>query len=115
VLATGATHAYFGHDEWAAVAPGLKSLEDAFEFRRRILLALETAEQTSDPAERERLLIFVVVGGGPTGVELTGAIAELAQRTISTELRNIRAAHARVVLAEAGDRSRRARFKPQNL
>jgi NADH dehydrogenase len=104
VLATGATHAYFGHDEWAAFAPGLKSLEDAFEFRRRILLALETAEQTSDPAERERLLTFVVVGGGPTGVELTGAIAELAQRTISTEFRNIRTAHVRVVLAEAGDR-----------
>src|ERR1700682_1143279 len=78
IVATGATHSYFGHDEWEAVAPGLKTIEDALEIRRRMLLAYESAERTDDPAARERLLTFVVVGGGPTGVEMAGALAEIA-------------------------------------
>ncbi|HZZ90878.1 MAG TPA: NAD(P)/FAD-dependent oxidoreductase [Caulobacteraceae bacterium] len=104
VLATGATHAYFGHDDWAEHAPGLKSLEDALTLRRRILTAFEAAETACDPAERRRLLTFVVVGAGPTGVELAGAIAELARMSIATDFRAIRQSMARVLLVEAGPR-----------
>jgi len=105
VLATGAAHAYFGHEGWAAWAPGLKSLDDALGFRRRILSAFEAAETACDPAERARLLTFVIVGAGPTGVELAGAIAELARRALATDFRAIRGESARVVLVEAADRA----------
>jgi len=104
VLATGATHSYFGHDEWAAVAPGLKTIEDATAIRRRLLLAFERAEVNTDSAERRRLLTFVVVGAGPTGVELAGAMVELARATIAGEFRGIDPRMARVVLIEAGPR-----------
>ncbi|MBS0409978.1 MAG: NAD(P)/FAD-dependent oxidoreductase [Proteobacteria bacterium] len=104
VLATGATHAYFGHDEWAAHAPGLKSLEDAVELRRRVLTAFEAAETACDPAERRRLLTFAVIGAGPTGVEMAGAIAELAHRALTRDFRAVRDAKARVLLIEAGER-----------
>ena len=104
VLATGAMHAYFGHEEWSEDAPGLKSLEDAIGVRRRVLLAFERAELERDEAERRRLLTFVVVGAGPTGVEMAGAIAELAKRALSTDFQHIRTAMARVVLVEAGPR-----------
>ncbi|MGC1302009.1 MAG: NAD(P)/FAD-dependent oxidoreductase [Caulobacteraceae bacterium] len=104
VLATGATHAYFGRDDWRPHAPGLKSLEDAIHIRRRVLLAFEGAELTSDPVERDRLLTFVIVGGGPTGVELAGAIAELAKRALTRDFHRIRMSMARVVLVEAGPR-----------
>ncbi len=104
VIATGARHAYFGHDEWAEHAPGLKSIDDATAIRRRVLLAFEQAEMTSDPAERERLLNFVVVGAGPTGVELAGTIAELASRTLAADFRRIDSRSARVMLVEAGPR-----------
>ncbi|PBB80841.1 FAD-dependent oxidoreductase [Mesorhizobium sp. WSM3879] len=103
VLATGARHAYFGHDEWEPFAPGLKTLEDATTIRRRILLAFEQAERETDPARRQALLTLVIVGGGPTGVELAGTIAELAQDTLRGEFRNIDTRQARVVLIEAGD------------
>ncbi|OBQ87470.1 NAD(P)/FAD-dependent oxidoreductase [Mesorhizobium sp. WSM3873] len=103
VLATGARHAYFGHDEWEPFAPGLKTLEDATTIRRRILLAFEQAERETDPARRQALLTLVIVGGGPTGVELAGTIAELAQDTLRGEFRNIDTRKARVVLIEAGD------------
>ncbi|WP_043540274.1 NAD(P)/FAD-dependent oxidoreductase [Salinarimonas rosea] len=104
VLATGATHSYFGHPEWAQVAPGLKSIEDATALRRAILLAFERAELSDDPAERERLLTFAIVGGGPTGVELAGAIAEVARQALPREFRRIDPREARVVLLEAGPR-----------
>ena len=104
ILATGATHAYFGHDEWAKDAPGLKSLEDALALRRRILMAFEAAEVAESDAERTRLLTFVVVGAGPTGVELAGAIAELAKRALTCDFRTIRRLMARVLLVEAGPR-----------
>ena len=104
VIATGARHAYFGHDEWEPFAPGLKKIEDATEIRRRILLAFEEAEAESDPERRARLLTFVVVGGGPTGVELAGAIAELARQTIAADFRHIDPRQARVLLVEAGPR-----------
>jgi NADH dehydrogenase len=104
VLATGATHSYFGHDEWAAVAPGLKTIADATAIRRRLLLAFERAEVNTDEAERRRLLTFVVVGAGPTGVELAGAMVELARATIAGEFRGIDPRMARVVLIEAGPR-----------
>jgi NADH dehydrogenase FAD-containing subunit len=102
VIATGARHAYFGHDEWETHAPGLKKIEDATDIRRRILLAFEEAE--AEPRYRERLLTFVVVGGGPTGVELAGAIAELARHTIRGDFRHIDPHRARVVLVEGGPR-----------
>jgi NADH dehydrogenase len=102
VLATGARHGYFGHAEWESYAPGLKTLDDALEVRRRILTAFEEAERTSDPARRERLLTFVVVGGGPTGVELAGAIAEIARHTLAREFRSIDTRQTRVVLCEGG-------------
>lgn len=104
VLATGSRHSYFGHDEWEGAAPGLKSLEDATTIRRRVLSAFEQAEITQDDAERKALLTFVVVGAGPTGVELTGIIAELAQRILPQEFRNIDTRQARVMLVEAGPR-----------
>ena len=104
IIATGARHAYFGHDEWESVAPGLKKIEDATDIRRRILLAFELAETTEDPAERRRLLNFVVIGGGPTGVELAGAIAELARRALAADFRTIDPRDARVLLVEAGPR-----------
>ncbi len=102
VLAVGATHSYFGHDDWASVAPGLKTVEDALEIRRRILGAFEEAERRPDDAER--LLTFVVVGAGPTGVELAGAIAELAHHTLAGEYRAIDPRQARIVLLEGTDR-----------
>ena len=104
VLATGARHAYFGHDEWEPFAPGLKTLEDATSIRRRILLSLEHAERETDPKRRAALLTFVIVGGGPTGVELAGAIVELAHQNLPEEYRHIDTREARVVLIEAGPR-----------
>jgi NADH dehydrogenase len=104
VLATGARHAYFGHDEWEPFAPGLKTLEDATTLRRRILVAFERAERETDPQRRAALLTFVIVGAGPTGVELAGTIAELAQDTLPPDFRNIDTHKARVVLIEAGPR-----------
>lgn len=102
VLATGARHAYFGHDEWEPFAPGLKTLEDATTLRRRILVAFERAERESDPERRAALMTFVIVGAGPTGVELAGTIAELARDTLPPDFRNIDTQKARVVLIEAG-------------
>ncbi|UVF19352.1 NAD(P)/FAD-dependent oxidoreductase [Microvirga terrae] len=104
VLATGATHSYFGHPEWATVAPGLKQIEDATSIRRKVLLAFEHAELTDDPDEQRRLLTFVVVGGGPTGVEMAGAIAEVAHHALPAEFRRIDPHAARVILIEAGPR-----------
>jgi NADH dehydrogenase len=104
VVATGSTHAYFGRDDWAPYAPGLKSIDDATQIRRRILMAFEQAEMTGDTAERERLLRFVVVGGGATGVELAGTIAELARHTLAADFRRIDPRAAQVVLVEAGPR-----------
>ncbi len=104
VLATGARHAYFGHDEWESVAPGLKKIDDATAIRRRILTAFESAEATQDHQARRRLLTFVVIGGGPTGVEMAGAIAELARVALRHDFRNIDPREARIVLVEAGPR-----------
>jgi NADH dehydrogenase len=104
IVATGATHSYFGHDDWAEHAPGLKTLDDALDIRRRMLLAYEAAERETDPAAREALLTFVVVGGGPTGVELAGALAEIARHVLGRDFSRIDPASARVVLVEAGPR-----------
>lgn len=104
VLATGATHSYFGRDEWAAHAPGLKSIEDATTIRRNVLLALERAETEKDATRRQALLTFVVIGGGPTGVEMAGSIAELARRSVSKDFRSITPHCSRVILIEAGPR-----------
>jgi NADH:ubiquinone reductase (H+-translocating) len=104
VLATGAQHAYFGHDDWAASAPGLKTIDDATYIRRRILLAFEKAENQTDPAERARLLNFIIIGGGPTGVEMAGAIAELANRALAEDFRSIDPRAARIILVEAAPR-----------
>jgi NADH:ubiquinone reductase (H+-translocating) len=104
VLATGATHSYFGHDHWAQHAPGLKRIADATEIRRRFLLAFERAEVVKDDTERERLLTFVIVGGGATGVEMAGAIAEVAQRTLRHDFREIDPSRSRIILIEAGPR-----------
>ena len=104
ILATGARHAYFGRDEWEPFAPGLKRVADAVEIRRRILLAFERAEIAETPLERARQMTFVVVGGGPTGVEMAGAIAELARHALARDFQAIDPAHARVILAEAGPR-----------
>jgi NADH:quinone reductase (non-electrogenic) len=104
IVATGARHAYFGHDEWEPFAPGLKKIEDATDIRRRILIAFEKAETETNPAERERLLTFVVIGGGPTGVEIVGAIAELAKTALARDFRNIDPRLARIILVEAGPR-----------
>jgi NADH dehydrogenase len=104
VLAYGAENSYFGHDDWARVAPGLKDLDDAIEIRRRVLIAFEAAEREENPAERRRHLTFVVIGGGPTGVELAGAIAELATFVLARDFRSIRPDATRVVLVEGSDR-----------
>jgi NADH:ubiquinone reductase (H+-translocating) len=102
ILATGSSHSYFGHDEWQALAPGLKTLDDALAMRRRMLLAFEMAERSDDPAERRRLLTFIIIGGGPTGVELAGALAEIAQHTLAHEYRSIEPGSARIIVIEAG-------------
>jgi NADH dehydrogenase len=102
ILAAGATHAYFGHDAWAPDAPGLKTLEDALDIRRRILTSFEEAEREPDPARREALMTFVVVGGGPTGVEMAGAIAEIARFSLARDFRHIDTRDAKVILVEAG-------------
>ena len=101
IVATGAAHAYFGHPEWAARAPGLKTLDDALEIRRRVLLAFEAAERETDPDRQRRLLTFVIVGGGPTGVELAGALAEIARQSLRQDFRSIRPESARIVLSKA--------------
>ena len=103
IMAPGATHSYFGHNEWASHAPGLKTLEDALGLRRRMLLAFEEAERESDPARKRHLLTFVLVGGGPTGVELAGALAEIARHTLRHEYDTIDPESARIILIEAGE------------
>ena len=104
IVATGARHAYFGHEEWAAFAPALKNIDDATRLRRKILTALERAEQEPDPRERQRLMTFVVVGGGATGVETAGAIAELVKVALARDFRTINPAMSRIILIEAGPR-----------
>src|SRR5690606_11166513 len=104
VVATGVTHAYFGRDDWAPHAPGLKTVDDALEIRRRFLLAFETAEREADEAARRRLLTFVIVGAGPTGVELAGAMAEIARQVMPREFRSIDTTTARILLVEGADR-----------
>ncbi|MCH7829649.1 MAG: NAD(P)/FAD-dependent oxidoreductase [Proteobacteria bacterium] len=104
IVATGSTHSYFGHQDWETIAPGLKSIDDATHIRRRILTAFEQAEMTNDYVEKQRLLRFVIVGGGPTGVELAGAIAELAHHTLAADFRNIDPRSATITLVEAGPR-----------
>jgi len=104
VIATGATHHYFGHDEWARLAPGLKTVEDSTEIRRRILLAFEKAEREPDAERRQAWLTFVIVGGGPTGVELAGALGEIANDTLRRDFRHINPAESRILLVEGEDR-----------
>jgi NADH:quinone reductase (non-electrogenic) len=104
ILAAGASHSYFGHDDWELLAPGLKTIEDALEIRRRVLTAFEAAERTTEASERRALLTFVVIGGGPTGVELAGALAEISRHTIARDFRVIDPTQARVVLVEGGPR-----------
>ncbi|MGH8663398.1 MAG: NAD(P)/FAD-dependent oxidoreductase [Burkholderiales bacterium] len=124
IIATGATDSYFGHDEWRDFAPGLKTLEDAFEVRRRILLAFEHAERESDPAKRAAWLTFVVIGGGATGVEMAGTLAEIARHTLRGEFRRFDPRNTRVILVEAQERvlppyppdlSERARLQLERL
>ena len=102
IVAAGATHAYFGHDEWRTTAPGLKTLEDALDVRRRVLLAFEHAEREPDDARRRALLTFVVIGGGPTGVEMAGALAEISRQSLAKNFRHFDPSSARVLLIEAG-------------
>jgi NADH dehydrogenase len=104
IVATGATHAYFGHDEWAEHAPGLKSLKDALRIRQRVLMAFEVAEREPDEARRRAWMTFVIVGGGPTGVELAGTLAEVSRQTLARDFRHINTASARVILVEAAPR-----------
>src|SRR5690242_4463284 len=104
ILAAGARHSYFAHPEWEAVAPGLKSIDDAIEIRRRFLKAFEDAERENDPAAREALLTFVIIGGGPTGVELAGMLPTIARHTLRGDFRRIDTASARVILLEGGPR-----------
>lgn len=104
ILATGSRHSYFGHPEWEKLAPGLKSLEDAVEVRRRILMAFEFAETTNDPEARAAAMNFVIIGGGPTGVEMAGAIAEIARETLARDFRHIDPSTARVILVEGDKR-----------
>jgi len=124
IVATGAANNYFGHDAWEAHAPSLKTLEDAYEIRRRVLLAFENAERETDPAKRAAWLTFVVIGGGATGVELSGAFAEIARHTLHGEFRRFDPRNARVVLVEGGERvlpgypgtlSERARLQLERL
>src|SRR5438105_7205110 len=124
IVAAGATHSYFGRDDWAPFAPGLKTLDDAFEIRRRILLAFESAEKEQDPKLREAWLTFVIIGGGPTGVEMAGTVAEIACDTLPGEFRRIDPSGAKVILLEGSPRvlqampevlSRRAREQPEKL
>jgi NADH dehydrogenase len=102
IVATGATHAYFGHDQWRKWAPGLKTLEDALEMRRRVLLAYERAEREADPVKRAALLTFIVIGGGPTGVELAGALVEISRQSLARDFRHFNPGSARIILLEAG-------------
>jgi NADH dehydrogenase len=102
IVATGAAHAYFGHPEWSARAPGLKTLDDALEIRRQVLLAFEAAERETDPLVQRRLLTFAIVGAGPTGVELAGALAEIARQSLRQDFRTIKPETARIVLIEGG-------------
>jgi NADH dehydrogenase len=104
IVATGSRHSYFGHDEWEKLAPGLKSLEDAVEIRRRILMAFEYAEKTENQAARAAAMTFVIVGGGPTGVEMAGAIAEIARYTLAKDFRHIDPSHSRIILVEGEPR-----------
>jgi NADH:ubiquinone reductase (H+-translocating) len=104
IVAAGATHSYFGHDEWAAHAPGLKTLDDAFKIRARVIGAFERAERCTEPAQREPWMTFVVIGAGPTGVEMAGTMTEIAQHTLPQEFRRIDSTHTRVVLLEGSDR-----------
>jgi NADH dehydrogenase len=104
IVATGSTDSYFGHDDWGRYAPGLKSISDAFEIRRRILVAFECAERETDPARRQEWLTFVIVGAGPTGVELAGALKEIAQRTMAKDFRSFDPRDAKVILVDALDR-----------
>jgi NADH dehydrogenase len=104
IVATGVSHHYFGNDQWKTTAPGLKTVEDALEMRRRIFLAFETAEKEPDPEKRQAWLTFVIVGGGPTGVELAGAIAELAFNTLKRDFRNIDTSETKIILLEGVDR-----------
>ncbi|MEP6821416.1 MAG: NAD(P)/FAD-dependent oxidoreductase [Chthoniobacterales bacterium] len=104
ILATGARHSYFGNDQWEKLAPGLKSLEDAVEIRRRLLLAFEYADRVTDEADRQAAMTFAIIGGGPTGVEMAGAIAEIARYTLAQDYRHIDPSSARVILIEGGDR-----------
>jgi NADH dehydrogenase len=112
LLASGAAHAYFGHDDWSALAPGLKTLDDALAIRRRVLSAFEAAEREADPRARAQWLCFVVIGGGPTGVELAGTLAEIARHTLRREFRNSEPRHAQVHLVEAGSRVLSAMTEP---
>ncbi|HEY3517722.1 MAG TPA: NAD(P)/FAD-dependent oxidoreductase [Gammaproteobacteria bacterium] len=114
VVATGSTHSYFGHEDWRPFAPGLKSIDDATRIRGHILRAFEAAEMETDPARRERLLRFVIVGAGPTGVELAGTIAELARYTLAADFRRIDPRSAKIVLIEAGPRVLAAFKEPQS-
>ena len=102
IVAAGATHSYFGHDDWAAAAPGLKTLDDALAIRRRVLLAFEEAEREPNPVYQRRLLTFVLIGGGPTGVELAGALGEIARQALRSEFDAVDPAIARIMLIEAG-------------
>ena len=104
VVATGATHSYFGHPEWERDAPGLKTIDDALEIRRRVLTAFEAAERETDPEKQKALLTFVVIGGGPTGVELAGALSEIARHTMVRDFRNIKSENARIILLEGKER-----------
>ncbi len=102
IVAAGATHAYFGHDEWRSIAPGLKTLEDALEIRRRVLIAFERAERETDARRRQALLTFVLIGAGPTGVEMAGALAEISRQSLARDFRHFDPSSARIVLVEAG-------------
>ena len=102
IVAAGATHSYFGNDEWSAIAPGLKTLDDALAIRQRLLLAFEEAEREPNPVYQQRLLTYVLIGGGPTGVELAGALAEIARHTVRAEYDAVDSATARIILVEAG-------------
>jgi len=104
ILAAGASHAYFGRDEWAPLAPGLKTLEDALDIRRRVLSSFELAEKSTDPAERDALMTFVIVGGGPTGVELAGTLAEISRYSLARDFDNIDPTKARIYLLEGAGR-----------